>query len=145
VSPELAFSLLNLAVLPWWGLWLVAPRSARALSAASHSGIFLALAGVYTLLLALAVGGGGFSGSDYASLRAALATPNGFLAGWTHYLVFDLFAGAWILRESRRIDVEPRPYLLLALLVGPVGLGGFLLRRSLRLRSLGQLGVSDLV
>ncbi len=144
MSPELAFSLLNLAVVPWWGLWLVAPRSARALRAASHSGIFLALAVAYALLLAAAVGGGGLGGAGYAPLRAALATPLGFLAGWTHYLVFDLFVGAWILRESRRLDLEPRPYLLLALLVGPVGLGGFLLRRGLRLRSFGQLGVSDL-
>jgi hypothetical protein len=145
VSPELAFTLLNLAVLPWWGLWLVAPRSERARSAASHSGIFLGLAAVYALLLAAALGGDGLSGTGYAGLRAALGTPTGFLAGWTHYLAFDLFVGAWILRESQRIALEPRPYLLLALLVGPLGLGAFLLRRGLRLRGFGQLGTSDLV
>jgi hypothetical protein len=144
VSPELAFTLLNLAVLPWWGLWLVAPRSERARSAASHSGIFLGLAAVYALLLAAALGGD-LPGIGYAALRAALASPTGFLAGWTHYLAFDLFVGAWILRESQRIALEPRPYLLLALLVGPLGLGAFLLRRGLRLRGFGQLGTSDLV
>jgi uncharacterized membrane protein YczE len=145
VSPELAFSLLNLAVLPWWGLWLALPRSRVALRVASHSGVFVALCAVYAVLVASALGAGDLGGSDYTALRAALSTPLGFLAGWTHYLAFDLFVGAWILRESRRLDVEPRPYLVLALLLGPLGLGSFLVRRALRLRSLGQLGASDLV
>ena len=145
MSPELAFSLLNLAVLPWWGLWLALPRSRWATRAASHSAVFLALCGVYAALVAAAIGGGGLGGSDYEAMRSALGTPLGFLAGWTHYLVFDLFVGAWILRESLRLDVEPRPYLLFALLLGPLGLGAFLVRRALRLRSFGQLGASDLV
>lgn len=145
MSPELAFTLLNLAVLPWWGLWLFAPRSRRARSAATHSGVFLGLAAVYALLLVAALAGSGLTGTGYADWRAVLVTPAGFLAGWTHYLAFDLFVGAWILRESRRIAVEPRPYLLLALLAGPLGLGAFLLRRGLRLRGFGELGASDLV
>ncbi len=145
MSAELAFSLLNACVLPWWLLWLAAPRSEWAARAASHSAVFLALSAVYAGLIAAALAGGGLGGGDFASLRAALGTPLGFLAGWTHYLVFDLFVGAWILRESRRIDVEPRPFLVFALLLGPIGLGAFLVRRGLRLRSFAQLGASDLV
>jgi hypothetical protein len=145
LSPQLAFSLLNVVVLPWWGLWLVAPRSTWATRAASHGAVFLALCGVYAALIAAAIGSGGLAGADYDAMRSALGTPLGFLAGWTHYLVFDLFVGAWILRESLRLDVEPRAYLLFALLLGPIGLGAFLVRRSLRLRSLGQLGARDLV
>jgi hypothetical protein len=145
VSPELAFSLLNLAVLPWWGLWLVVPRSRWAIRAASHTAILVALCGVYAALVAAALGGGGPGGSGYDALRSALGTPLGFLAGWTHYLAFDLFVGAWILREALRLEVEVRPYLLFTLLLGPLGLGAFLVRRALRLRSFGQLGSSDLV
>jgi hypothetical protein len=145
VDPALAFQILNLVVLPWWAVWLVAPRSTLALRLASHSAIFLALAAVYTVLLlaALAFGPGG--GFGYEGIHAALTAPIGFLAGWTHYLVFDLFVGAWILRESRRIDVEPRPYLFFTLMAGPIGLGSFLVRRWLRLRSFGQIGDVDLI
>jgi hypothetical protein len=144
VTPETAFTALNALVLPWWALWLLAPRSRLALRAASHGAVFIGLALCYALLLGAAVATGGPAGFDFESLRAGLGTPLGFLAGWTHYLVFDLFVGAWILREARRLEVEPRPFLLFALLAGPIGLGAFLLRRAWRLRSFGGLGETDL-
>lgn len=143
---ELGFRLLNLAVLPWWATWLVAPRSGWARRLAGHGGIFVALGGVYTALLVASL----VSAPDlpevgtYEGLRVALSEPPGFLAGWTHYLAFDLFVGAWILRESLRLDVEPRPWLLFCFLMGPVGLLGFLVRRWGRLRSWRQLGETDL-
>jgi hypothetical protein len=145
VDAERAFQLLNLSVLPWWGIWLAAPRSGLARAAASHTAVFLGLCAVYAALLAAALADGDARGLDFDGLRQALSQPLGFLAGWTHYLAFDLFVGAWILRESRRLGVEPRPYLAFTLLAGPVGLGGFLVRRSLRLRTLSGLGETDLV
>jgi len=145
VSPDALFRTLSLAVLPWWALWLAAPRSALALRAASHGAVFVALSLCYALLFVAALAHApALSGFGAAGVRAALATPFGFLAGWTHYLVFDLFVGAWIVRESRRGEREPRPVQQLALLAGPLGLGGFLLRRAFRLRSFGALGETDL-
>jgi hypothetical protein len=144
VSAEWAFRLLNLAVLPWWILWFVAPRSQLAARAASHGAVFVAGSALYAVLLATALASGGGGGLDFEGLRAGLGAPRGFLAGWTHYLVFDLFVGAWILREARRLGLEPRPYLVFGLLVGPIGLGAFLVRRWARLRTLGQIGESDL-
>ena len=123
----------------------VVPKIRRAVRAASHGGVLLGLAGVYALLLGGALASGGAAGGlDFDGLRVTLATPLGFLAGWTHYLAFDLFVGAWIVREALRLDLEPRPALLFALFVGPIGLAAFLLQRGLRLRSLGQIGEGDL-
>jgi hypothetical protein len=144
VTPEVAFNALNTLVMPWWGLWLLAPRSRLARRAASHGAVFAALSLAYALLLGAALAAGPGGSFDFDGLRAGLSTPLGFLAGWTHYLVFDLFVGAWILREAGRLDVEPRPFLLFALLAGPIGLGAFLLRRAWRLRSFGGLGETDL-
>jgi hypothetical protein len=145
VSAELAFQLLNAVVLPWWAVWLVAPRSRWAARLAGHGAVFIALGLVYTGLLAAALSTGDGEGFAFDGLRAALSHPIGFLAGWTHYLAFDLFVGAWILRESGRLDLEPRPYLFFTLMAGPLGLMSFLVRRTLRLRSAGQLGRTDLV
>lgn len=145
MTAEQAFGLLNAAVLPWWAVWLAAPRSRWAVRLAGHGGVFTALGAVYTGLLISALASGSGGGFDFDGLRAALSAPVGFLAGWTHYLAFDLFVGAWIVRESGRLDVEPRPYLFFTLMAGPLGLMSFLLRRWLRLRSLGQLGESDLL
>lgn len=148
MEPEaLVFQLLNVSVLPWWALWLVAPRTAPASVFASHAGVFIALAVLYAALLGAAIVSGelqALQGLDAASVRAGLSSPLGFLAGWTHFLAFDLFCGAWIVREARRLALEPRPYLVFTLLAGPIGLGGFLVRRALHLRSLGRLGEVDL-
>ena len=55
------------------------------------------------------------------------------VAGWVHYLVFDLFVGAWMTRDAVRRQISPVlifPCLIMTLLLGPIGL---LMYISLRL------------
>lgn len=145
MSSATAFALLNASVLPFWAVWIGAPRSRAAGVLAGHTAIFLLLCAVYAALLPTVIVLEGPAAPTFEGLRQQLATPAGFLLGWTHYLVLDLFAGAWIVREARRLRVGARPYLVFALLVCPVGLGAFLVRRTLRLRSFAQMGERDLV
>ena len=54
------------------------------------------------------------------------------LAGWLHYLAFDLFTGSWEARDAVRLGISrwlAAPCLLLTFLLGPVGLGLYLLLR----------------
>jgi len=54
------------------------------------------------------------------------------LAGWVHYLAFDLFVGSWEARDalSHRIPhLAVIPCLLLTFLFGPAGLLLYLLLR----------------
>ncbi|MBT5876338.1 MAG: DUF4281 domain-containing protein [Candidatus Latescibacteria bacterium] len=47
------------------------------------------------------------------------------LAGWVHYLAFDLFVGVWELQDSRRLGMMHwyvAPCLLFTFLFGPIGL-----------------------
>ena len=47
-----------------------------------------------------------------------------FAAAWTHYLVFDMVVGAWIARDSRRLEIPwlvRTVALVLTFLAGPVG------------------------
>jgi hypothetical protein len=143
VDPARAFDLLNAVVLPWWAVWLVAPRSELAARMAAHAAVFIALALVYAALLGAALATGEMTGFDFEGIRAGLSSDLGLLAGWTHYLAFDLFAGAWIVREARRLELEPRVFLFFTLMAGPIGLGAFLARRAVRLRGLGQIGETD--
>lgn len=82
-------------------------------------------------------GEGGFS--SLTSVRTLFARDEVLLAGWVHYLAFDLFIGGWIavqadaLRISRLLQA---PILIATFLFGPVGLGIFLaLRCGYRARS----------
>jgi Domain of unknown function (DUF4281) len=92
--------------------------------------------GAFALSLRDAVAGGGFGSLDAVALlfqnRWAL------LAGWIHYLAFDLFVGTWIVRDAteRRV-LHPLlvPLLVLTFLLGPAGLLGYLLLRRALTRS----------
>ena len=74
---------------------------------------------------------GGFS--SIAAVRALFQSDALLVAGWLHYLAFDLFVGAWQVRTAR---VEGIPHLLvvpclvLTFLFGPVGFLAFLALRA---------------
>jgi hypothetical protein len=54
------------------------------------------------------------------------------LGGWIHYLVFDLFIGAWIVRDAKRQSINhwiTAPFLFATLMIGPAGLMSYLLLR----------------
>ena len=64
---------------------------------------------------------------------ALFSHPVGLLTGWVHFLAFDLFVGAWIARDARRIGLSRwivTPALILTFLFGPVGLLIHLLARK---------------
>lgn len=75
---------------------------------------------------------GGFG--SLAAVQALFAVPGLLVAGWLHYLAFDLFVGTWIARDAAARDL-PRgavvPCLLLTFLVGPLGLLLYTLVRRL--------------
>jgi len=62
--------------------------------------------------------------STLAGVSALFANPWLLLAGWLHYLAFDLLVGAWEARDSVERAV-PRwllvPCLFLTLMFGPLG------------------------
>jgi hypothetical protein len=122
---ETLFTVLNTAVLPFWARLVVAPRWVWTQRLA-HSVIIAALyAPIYLWLLVSGSGGGG-DFSSLAGVAALFSQPEALLAGWIHYLVFDLFVGAWITRDAIRRDIHHAlvvPCLALTLMTGPVGLG----------------------
>ena len=66
---------------------------------------------------------GGFG--SLAEVARLFANPALLLAGWLHYLAFDLFIGAWEVRDAQRHGFPHLlviPCLLLTFLLGPIGL-----------------------
>jgi hypothetical protein len=126
------FSVLNFAVLPLWlGLFFL-PRKRYILSAIDVFAVIAAV--VYTLVLipgmaeVLPI----LVNPTLASVQGLLGAPRGAFAGWTHFLIFDLWVGRWISEDAHarhysRLWVTP--VLLLTLLFGPMGLLVYLLVR----------------
>jgi hypothetical protein len=133
MTPESLFSVVNLLAIAAWLPMLVYPQ-ARWTSTILPVAIPAALAIVYTALIALTLGrtDGGFS--SLAGVRALFADPWALLAGWIHYLAFDLFIGGWEVRDARSRGIRHIvivPALVLTFLLGPAGLLLYLgIRRS---------------
>ena len=129
MQPESIFSAANMVALGGWIALLVAPRTPLVTWRLAGLAIPALLAGLYAVLLALHAPGaeGGFS--SLADVAALFRTEGVLLAGWVHYLAFDLFVGAWICRRGAAEEMNPwlvRLCLPPTFLAGPVGLLLFL-------------------
>lgn len=74
-------------------------------------------------LLGPAGAAGGFG--SLADVAVLFGNPWALLAGWVHYLCFDLAVGTWEARDARHRGVPHAvlvPCLLATFLLGPLGL-----------------------
>jgi hypothetical protein len=130
------FGLSNSLALGGWAILAFAPRRDWLLAIAGI-GIPLVLALCYTLLIMqhFAAAGGGFG--SIASVRALFQSDAALVAGWQHYLAYDLFLGAWIARRLDALEVTrviQWPVLGLSFMFGPMGfLAGLALEGAVRL------------
>jgi hypothetical protein len=91
------------------------------------------LAVAYAVIMGMFWGqaqGGGFG--SLQAVGALFAKPELLLAGWIHYLAFDLFVGGWIARTASQAGLPGlviAPILVLTFLFGPVGYLAFALLR----------------
>jgi hypothetical protein len=93
--------------------------------------LFVGLGVGYDVLLASGVARSGevVDFRDPEAVRGALSKPDFFLAGWTHYIAFDLFVGRWIWEDAVAHGRRAPLSLLLTWLAGPAGLSLYLIRR----------------
>ena len=78
----------------------------------------------------LTVEGGGFS--SLAEVKTLLSNDWALLAGWIHYLAFDLFIGGWIAVQADKVGITrlvQAPILVATFMAGPLGLALFMAMR----------------
>ena len=98
----------------------------------------LLLAVVYLYLIAMNLSGtpGGFG--SLADVATLFQKRELLLAGWIHYLCFDLFTGAWEIRDSQQRGIPHLvmiPCLLMTFMLGPIGLLFYFAIRTAKTRS----------
>jgi hypothetical protein len=139
VTDETIFLVCNYSVLPFWALLVVLPRWTWT-DRLVHSVVpAVLLVPVYALLLwGDDPGPQGASFFTLAGVTKIFTTPKTIIACWIHYLVFDLFVGAWEARDAARRGIRHLfvlPCLVMTLMFGPVGYGLYLLVRIIKTRS----------
>ncbi len=125
MTPESLFSLASTIVLPGWLLLVFAPRwkwTARFICALVIP-VLLGLLYLYIILVHWRGSEGGFG--SLSQVSDLFQSPWLLLAGWVHYLAFDLFIGAWEVRDAQRERIHHLlviPCLFLTFMFGPIGL-----------------------
>ncbi|NNF15175.1 MAG: DUF4281 domain-containing protein [Gammaproteobacteria bacterium] len=139
MNVDLAFAMANKLALTGWVVLILLPRwrwSARLVCPVIVVGLF---AIAYTVFLLPQIGRseGGFGTLEQVAVL--FANDKLLLAGWLHYLAFDLFIGSWEVRDSQRHGIHHLfvvPCLVLTFMLGPIGLLCYLVLRSVKLKTL---------
>lgn len=133
MKAEQIFSIANLIAMISWILLAVAPRWFFTRKVVLSGSVPLLLAVAYLVLIAVFFGNseGGFS--SLAGVMKLFTYEWMVLAGWIHYLAFDLFVGVWEVKDAQAKNISHWfviPCLFLTFMLGSIG---FLLYSILRL------------
>lgn len=128
-EPDTLFGAANAVALSGWLALALSPAGRPWAGAARRWAgrvVPLLLAALYVALVVRHWGPGGYG--SLAEVRALFDVPGLLLAGWVHYLAFDLLVGAWIAERGAAAGM-PHALLLplwaLTFLFGPAGLIAF--------------------
>ncbi len=145
MTAQAFFKIANTVSLLAWLLLIVLGRKRMIPELVTGIIVPILLAALYVALLFTHLGGahGDFNSLD--GVAALFSNPWLLLAGWVHYLAFDLFIGSWEVRDAVRHGISHFlviPCLVLTFLFGPAGLLVYLclrfaLRRSIAVGSAG--------
>ncbi|WP_166830000.1 ABA4-like family protein [Thalassoroseus pseudoceratinae] len=136
MSPETLFKIFNTAVLPGWVILLFTPRWRIGVEWIAGMILPAVLAIGYLVLFVTQIGHieGGFQ--TLAGVRQLFSNEYVLLAGWVHYLAFDLFIGSWEVQNAQQNGISHWfivPCLLLTFFSGPIGLLLYLVLCTVRI------------
>lgn len=132
MNAEQIFSIANLIAMFGWILLIFAPRWILTRKIVLSGAIPLLLSVAYLVLIVLFFGSadGGFG--SLAGVMKLFTNEWATLAGWIHYLAFDLLVGTWEVKDAQTKNISHWfvvPCLFLTFMLGPIG---FLLYGILR-------------
>lgn len=141
MTPDSVFSLAStIALISWVLLFIFFPKELVYKILFSCIIILLALVYVCYIIPGIVNSPDGGFGS-IAEVRSLFASDKALVAGWIHYLAFDLFVGMWITFDSRKQGINRwiiLPCLIGTFVAGPFGLLLYFVIRGVFLKSVFQ-------
>ncbi|AXT50996.1 DUF4281 domain-containing protein [Aquimarina sp. BL5] len=138
MTPTDVFSFANMIAMPMWILMVLLPKWKVTRFLIDFKIVPLLLSIVYAIYIFLAMQIGG--GMDFGSLSSVMelfTEENAVLAGWVHYLAFDLLVGMWILDQNKKLGIHQlliAPCLFATFMLGPIGFLLFIIIRTIKLK-----------
>jgi ABA4-like protein len=124
MTPDQIFSIANTLALGAWILLIVLPRQRWVSGILAPIAMPALFAVIYVAIIATQWKGSAGGFSSLSAVATLFTQPWLLLAGWIHYLAFDLFVGSWEVRDARERGIPHLavvPCLLLTFMFGPAG------------------------
>ena len=121
---SLVFKIVNGLALIQWLFMAIIPGNEITAKLVNSNAIPILLAIVYMFYIVTNFGKAKGSFGSLEGVVKLFKNKKVVLAGWVHYLVFDLFVGVWIWREALQSGMSQFlliPFLFLTLMFGPIG------------------------
>lgn len=130
------FSIANTMAMPMWLLMIILHKwkVTRFLIDYKVVPLLLSLCYVFYVIANIQAGGGLDFGS-LSSVMSLFTQENAVMAGWVHYLAFDLLIGMWMLNQNQKLGIHQllmAPCLFATFMLGPVGFLLFMIIRTLK-------------
>lgn len=132
MTPDQLFSVFNLVALLSWIVLAALPRVRWVATTLTGLVVPLLLASAYVVIVAATWLQSSGTFSSLSGVATLFSQPWVLLAGWTHYLVFDMLVGSWEVRDARERGIPHLlvvPCLFVTFMFGPAG---WLLYRGVR-------------
>ena len=137
------FSYANLIVMPMWLLMIILPKWKVTRFLVDYKLIPILLSLVYAVYISLSFQAeGGFDFGSLESVMALFTKEDAVLAGWVHYLAFDLLIGMWMVQKNRSLGLHQllmAPCLFFTFMAGPIGFLLFTILASFKSKKLWTL------
>ena len=136
MTPTEVFSIASMITVPMWILMIFLSKWKVTRFLIDFKVIPLALAFIYAIYIFQAIQIGGMM--DFGSLKSVMALfteENAVLAGWVHYLAFDLLIGMWMLDQNKELRINQlimAPCLFLTFMLGPIGFLLFMIIKTIK-------------
>ena len=135
MTPSEVFSIAGTLALPMWILLIFLPKWKVTQFLIDFKVIPILLSLIYAIYVAIALYEGGMM--DFGSLASVMelfTVENAVLAGWIHYLAFDLLIGMWMLDQNKQLKIHQllmAPCLFGTFMFGPVGFLVFMVIKTI--------------
>ena len=124
MTPNQVFSIANGFALVVWLLLIVLPRQRWVTGVLAPVAMPSVFAVIYVAIIATQWKGSAGGFSSLPDVATFFSQPWLLLAGWVHYLAFDLIIGSWEVRDARERGIPHIavvPCLALTFMFGPAG------------------------
>lgn len=137
MTPTDVFSYAGMLAMPMWVLMIFLPKwkVTRFLMDYKLIPILLSLVYAVYIVKGLIIQGGMMDFGSLQSVMQLFTEENAVLAGWVHYLAFDLLIGMWMFHQNKTIGIHQvlmAPCLLGTFMFGPVGFLLFIILKTIK-------------